>query len=443
MKLITAYEYGRVEVSENGSSERTDLTPQEYEAFCSKENQLPRGAVSFHRNSLVLSNFCGLVQVGAVALEILPKIYREGGTAAEHRTLLLEMLSVCYDLKLNNVGGAGVGLSSKHLLHVFIHAFCDELARQLRSGVIRTYIGRQENLQLIRGRINFGRQILDNFAHHERVACDYEELSHDNTYNQIIACTIRRLRGLVRGDAGLSQRIQGLSLYFEGVSLEEFDGADARALPINRLVERFGVVMRWCEWFLDCLSPEVFSGENLVFSLLFDMNELFQSYAYRVIRYAAQRQGHAPSLLVLAEAPQRCLVRMAAGPFIGRPYFTLKPDLTVSCMASGEMLAIIDTKWKRLDPTHRWGYWGISSADVYQMLAYSQSYGCNSVTLLYPDHAGLTGYAQPTFHFELARQEFVSVLRVRTIRFDTIAPRGLRANVIRQSEMLLSEIVVR
>lgn len=49
-------------------------------------------------------------------------------------------------------------------------------------------------------------------------------------------------------------------------------------------------------------------------------------------------------------------------------------------------MLIIDTKWKRLkgaidDPKR-----GISQADVYQMMAYSQVYGCRQVMLLYPHH---------------------------------------------------------
>ncbi|OYU42502.1 MAG: hypothetical protein CFE44_23635 [Burkholderiales bacterium PBB4] len=48
---------------------------------------------------------------------------------------------------------------------------------------------------------------------------------------------------------------------------------------------------------------------------------------------------------------------------------------------------MIDTKWKRLkeDALRE----SVSSADMYQMLAYGHRYGAPEVVLLYPHHAGL------------------------------------------------------
>ncbi|WP_420066771.1 5-methylcytosine restriction system specificity protein McrC [Sphingopyxis macrogoltabida] len=52
------------------------------------------------------------------------------------------------------------------------------------------------------------------------------------------------------------------------------------------------------------------------------------------------------------------------------------------------MLAIIDTKWKKLasDPLDR--KHGVSQADVYQLMAYARLYPTRELMLLYPEEPG-------------------------------------------------------
>ena len=50
---------------------------------------------------------------------------------------------------------------------------------------------------------------------------------------------------------------------------------------------------------------------------------------------------------------------------------------------------VIDTKWKRMAPRIDDPKQGVSQADVYQLMAYSQLYRCPNVMLLYPHHGDL------------------------------------------------------
>ena len=61
--------------------------------------------------------------------------------------------------------------------------------------------------------------------------------------------------------------------------------------------------------------------------------------------------------------------------------FGLKPDIVI------DDKIVVDTKWKELDPNKN--NYGVSGADVYQMLAYSRAYRAKRLILLYPWHAGL------------------------------------------------------
>lgn len=71
----------------------------------------------------------------------------------------------------------------------------------------------------------------------------------------------------------------------------------------------------------------------------------------------------------------------------GQRVFQTRPDILIK--RGGEVVQIIDTKWKRissrLDDPKR----GVSQADVCQMMAYGQLYGAERLTLIYPHHHGL------------------------------------------------------
>jgi 5-methylcytosine-specific restriction enzyme subunit McrC len=71
-----------------------------------------------------------------------------------------------------------------------------------------------------------------------------------------------------------------------------------------------------------------------------------------------------------------------------------------------QVIMVIDTKWKRMTPQIDDPKQGVSQADVYQLMAYSQLYNCPNVMLLYPHHGALppdpifTSYAIGAMHGE-------------------------------------------
>ena len=68
-------------------------------------------------------------------------------------------------------------------------------------------------------------------------------------------------------------------------------------------------------------------------------------------------------------------------------YFRTRPDILIR--RDGQIVAIVDTKWKCLRRASEDSKRGISQADVYQLMAYAQLYSCGRLLLLYPHHAGL------------------------------------------------------
>lgn len=78
----------------------------------------------------------------------------------------------------------------------FDHAgdlFCEILNRgisqQLKQGLFKSYISKSENLTTVRGRIDLNRQIQNRIQNKQIMACEYDELSVNNLFNQILKTT--------------------------------------------------------------------------------------------------------------------------------------------------------------------------------------------------------------------------------------------------------------
>jgi hypothetical protein len=87
------------------------------------------------------------------------------------------------------------------------------------------------------------------------------------------------------------------------------------------------------------------------------------------------------------------------------------PSRTSSSDTGIKPVLVVDTKWKRMAPRIDDPKQGISQGDVYQLMAYSQLYGCRDVMLLYPHHGDLrqNRFAPATpLHVKAPKRPFTS-----------------------------------
>ncbi len=105
------------------------------------------------------------------------------------------------------------------------------------------------------------------------------------------------------------------------------------------------------------------------FSLLFPMNDLFEKYVAALMRKALAGSG----IEVVDQGGHRaCLGAFTGEHLESGDVFRTKPDIILR--QSGRLLAIIDTKWKKLATNPLDRKHGVSQADVYQLMAYARLY---------------------------------------------------------------------
>ena len=64
------------------------------------------------------------------------------------------------------------------------------IAQQLKQGLHREYIGNTEEMYVLRGKLDINGTIKSRINNRRTLACEYDELSENNIFNQIIKVTV-------------------------------------------------------------------------------------------------------------------------------------------------------------------------------------------------------------------------------------------------------------
>ncbi|MYH39761.1 MAG: restriction endonuclease [Candidatus Dadabacteria bacterium] len=379
-EVLTVVEHEAIPVVHFRTSERKELGQKHATLLEKLEKKLSAKAWYWGNKEIKFASHCGVISVGALSIEIIPKIY---GVDAEDRgsssNALIRFLSKARRLKLHEVGPAGISPQKRNLLDIFILHFCERLRIQLMRGMIRKYIKREKNLNVLRGKLRIDQQLRRNLIHQERLFCRYDELSTDNAYNKILKYVLGILLKAATGNRALRE-VSELHARFESVTDSVADISTLDSLSFDRLTERYEPIFDQCRYFLEGLYPDVVAGKKSCLSLLFDMNRLFEAYVASELRKEANIQG----LRLREQGPLKYFAKLDGS---GEPVFRMKPDISF-VDKKNQVVMIADTKWKMLDEREK--NLGISQADMYQMGSYASRYGVKCLALLYPMQEKLT-----------------------------------------------------
>jgi 5-methylcytosine-specific restriction enzyme subunit McrC len=329
------------------------------------------------RNDLRAGQVVGVLAAEGCVLEILPKI--DGLSTEGVRRQLVHMLSVALGLDVAAGRLSSLDWQRHDLLEIVIRLYLEKLADTLRRGMPRQYVGREEDLPALRGRLDVIRQFTALAASPQILACRYEALSPDNALNRIIKATLMRLMSIAR--ASETQRLLR-ELAFVYADVQDLPIAALRwdQVVLDRTNAQWSEILTLSKLLLQRRYQTTSAGSGSGFSLLFGMHALFEDYIARMFTRALRPEG----VRVTSQGGRLyCLKEVDLGTW----HFQTKPDLLVR--RGSDTVMVVDTKWKRLarradDPKR-----GVSQSDVYQMMAYGRIYQCSRLLLLYPHHGEL------------------------------------------------------
>ena len=159
---------------------------------------------------------------------------------------------------------------------------------------------------------------------------------------------------------------------FPDVQMVSAPEAPAAKFTPNRVNQRWDILAKLSRLFLSSVYQTAHGGNREGIALLFDMNDLFESYIAAMARKACLPLGYQ----VCTQGPH--------GHLTWDKVFQTRPDVHVT---RGNNVFVLDTKWKKVDPEKP--NFGVDQNDAYQMHAYAHVYKSCATILLYPHHSGI------------------------------------------------------
>lgn len=366
MRVLRVFEHQTVPVRESASG--TSLTPTEFEALARLNDANEARFFTLGHRCITFSEHVGVVQVGALTVEILPKsdqLPPKAGDGARWQSVLLTMLRAVWGLPLFDVGPASQRVGANALLELIIGRFVGEVEVLLHQGLARGYREHEENQPALRGRILHSQHLRENLVRADRFFVRYAVFDHDTPHNRVLSAALRAALD-VPLPAALRARVEALhfrlpELPSTGIPARVFD-----RLTWSRSTERYRTATGLARLILERHAPALHSGAVPVLALLFDMNQLWESFVALLFERALQGQRRYSAR---AQA-SRAFWRTSAG-----GDRCVRPDILVR---DGPQTAlVVDTKWKVPKK-------GPSMDDLRQVFVYNELFGSRRGALVYP-----------------------------------------------------------
>jgi 5-methylcytosine-specific restriction enzyme subunit McrC len=350
--LIQVFEHHKLRVGEKSFNQ------QHFKSMVLFNEQHNNKYFTVGYNSVKFTSYVGVLQVGGLTIEVLPKA--DNNSKADESTwqgVLLNMLKVCKHLKVDNISEAQLAKRYNSILEVYYDMFLTEVEALIHKGLIKKYRRKQTNQTALKGKLLFAQNIQKNVVHKERFYCEHQVYDKNHIYHQILKEALSILSLLV--GTSLEDKVKRSSFAFDSVKSLKITAKHFETLTINRHSAPYSNALDIAKMIILNYSPSLSSGSDNMLTLLFNMNQLWEDYIYRILYKHTD-----DSFEVLPQQREEFWEAKI-----------IKPDIVLK---KDKKTYIIDTKWKVVNNNEP------SDADLKQMFAYNLLWKAEKSLLLYP-----------------------------------------------------------
>jgi len=246
---------------------------------------------------------------------------------------------------------------------LFAEILARGIAYQLKQGLYREYVARNESMQTVRGKICINGTIANRMRNNNQISCDFDELSEDNIYNQILVTTAMILIRHSDVKKEKKAKLKQLLLFFQNVQVIDIHTIRWNMLRFDRNNRNYRMLLYICyfiicEWLMTTEEGKYkmreFSDEH--------MNRLFEKF---VLEYYKR---HHPELKPCAAQIDWNIEKEQSTENI---LPIMQTDILLS---SGERTLIIDTKYYGQSMQKQFDKHTIHSQNLYQIHTYVTEY---------------------------------------------------------------------
>lgn len=320
------------------------------------------------RDGIKFKSFVGVIQIGGLTIEILPKTDNNKSNDAEYQHwhgALLNMLKVCKFISVSSVSEASLKRKHNSILDLYFELYLNEVEKLLHQGLIKNYRKHSGNVSALKGRIEFSKNIQKNLIHQERFYTNHQVYDADHLVNQILFEGIKVLKNLTSNPI-IIERVARVSALFPELKSIKVEASHFSRIKDSRKTASYGKALQIARMILLNYSPDIRTGQENMLTLLFDMNKLWEEYIYRMLLRSSDK-----SIKIKGQGRQKFWENRL-----------IKPDLVITKTIGEEKETyVIDTKWKMLNTKSP----KPSDDDLKQMFTYNMYWNAKKSMLLYPN----------------------------------------------------------
>ena len=238
------------------------------------------------------------------------------------------------------------------------------IAGQLKHGLYREYQLQKEQLPVLRGKLDINGTIQNKMQRKQILSCDYDELSENNPFNQILKMTALILirQPTVRPEH--KSALKKVMLFFGNIDTLEVSKINWSSLHTHHNNQTYELLLNVCYLVLQGLLLSTNKGEHKLASFLDEqrMSHLYEKFVREYYR------RHFPSLQATASQ-----IAWNLDDALNDLLPIMKSDITLK--SNGKTL-IIDTKYYKetLQKNLHFGKETLHSHNLYQIFAYVKNY---------------------------------------------------------------------
>ena len=351
---------------------KNEISISEYKNICVylKKN-IGNKSIVYDYNKIKFINYVGIIKINNLIIEILPKISLSNDIIKD-REILVFMLSKCNKLSVDIKELLNSNILNNSLLDILAKVFSKKLLNELQKGLYREYVSKEEALSTIKGKTLISKSIKENTINKNKMNCKYDEFTEDNLFNAILKRAINVILFSIKNN-DVKKELNIINNIFNDISDIYISNNIILNYKLNRMNNRFLECFTLAKLILLNSSMDKSLGKENGFSILFEMNYLYEEYIGVLLKEVFNNTN----ISINTQEKSRYLLWNTLKE---RNEIALKPDIVI--YKDNKPKVIIDTKWKSSSINNIEIY---SQSDIYQMYAYiTTDAECEECILLYP-----------------------------------------------------------
>lgn len=291
---------------------------------------------------------------------------------------------------------------------------CHGVSVQLKRGLHRQYISKEEPLSSPKGKLEINESIKTSVIRKKQLVCSYDEFSVDGYLNRIIKTTMEQLL-CVDISKARKKEIRKLLVFLQDVSALDVHNINWK-LRYDRNNQTYQMLIAICEMIIKGLLHSNTDGTTSVMDFLDEqtMPKLYEKFILSYFQREYKNKG------IKAYSPQ---IKWRLDDDMGQQLPTMQSDIVISCEETKKTL-IIDAKYYAHNMQVKAPYMShtIHSANLYQIFTYVKNWDVKEGEIV----SGMLLYArtddeiQPDNTYQMSGNK----INVRTLdlncRFDEI-----------------------